>query len=71
MSGTVQSVVSRAEALLVEQMGQGTTCGSVCCLPSALVMHDNAKVGFAILGMTIHSRAIPLRRIIFHVGDAN
>ncbi len=62
--------VSWAEALLVKRMGRGTTCGSVCFLPLALVMHDNAKVGFPILRMTIHSRAIPLRRIILHVEDA-
>ncbi len=41
--------VSRAEAHLVEQMGQGTTCGSVCFLPSALVMDEYAifRVRFA------------------------
>ena len=36
--------VSRAEAVFVEQMGQGTTCGSVCFFPLALVMHDHASL---------------------------
>ena len=36
--------VSRAEARFVEQMSQGTTCGSVCFLPLALVMHDYANL---------------------------
>ena len=35
----------KAEALLVEQMGQGTACGSVCFLPLALVMHRRQMVG--------------------------